>query len=339
MSHRASQSEICLSHRSALQALAFRTRCGESLSPSRRRSFPSGTLRAESLPRLPVDAAINAASAIALPVHTITSDPVFQRKTTFRHPHGCAQALHGGALLRWDDTVFVSAPPLAFVQEATLLPFIDLITLGFEICGTYQQVTANGPTLYNTRPLTSVREIRNFIGLNPSLHGTAKARRALQYLANGSASPRETKAALLLGLPASYGGYGLGIPSMNYEIGCTPEARAIASRRTLRCDLFWPNARIAVEYQSREFHSDDRQRIRDSRRVNALQAMGITVIAMTNDELDSIAATDVIANTARKALGRRSRVTTKNYHSRKLTLRRQLGLPVWSRETFETTSQ
>ncbi|GJC76904.1 hypothetical protein Aeq9CBH6_22390 [Adlercreutzia equolifaciens] len=124
------------------------------------------------------------------------------------------------------------------------------------------------------------------------------------------------------------------MPSMNYEISCTPQATAISGRRTLRCDLFWPEASIAVEYQSREFHSGDLCRIRDSRRTNALQAMGIAVVGLTNNELESVEATDVIVETVRKAQGVRFRTAVGNYHARKLRLRRQLGLPLYPYETF-----
>ena len=56
--------------------------------------------------------------------------------------------------------------------------------------------------------------------------------------------------------------------------------------------------------------------------------MGWTVINITNDELDSLAATDVIAETIRRHLGIRVQMRVTDHHARKLRLRRQLGLPV-----------
>ena len=41
-----------------------------------------------------------------------------------------------------------------------------------------------------------------------------------------------------------------------------------------------------MEYQSREMHEGEESRIRDSRRTNALMAMGWTVVGVTNNELD-----------------------------------------------------
>ena len=57
-------------------------------------------------------------------------------------------------------------------------------------------------------------------------------------------------------------------------------------------------------------------------------AMGWAVVGVTNDELDSLAATDAIADTIRRLLGKRVQVRVSDYHARKLRLRRQLGLPV-----------
>ncbi len=66
---------------------------------------------------------------------------------------------------------------------------------------------------------------------NPSLRGAAKAAKALRYVADNSASPRETKKAILLGLPMMYGGYGLGIPRMNYEVKANPAHKRSRANR------------------------------------------------------------------------------------------------------------
>ena len=148
---------------------------------------------------------------------------VTPRSAEFRKPHLCRLPLSGNALQRWNESILLSSPSLAFIQEASLHSFVDTLVLGFELCGTYQQKTLATSTVYGTQPLTSVRKIRGFLERNSRLFGAQRARAAASYLVDGSASPRETQAALLLGLPAFYGGYGLGMPSMNYEISCTPK--------------------------------------------------------------------------------------------------------------------
>ena len=115
---------------------------------------------------------------------------------------------------------------------------------------------------------------------------------------------------------------------MNYEVKANPAASALTGKSCFRCDLCWPDAPLATDSQSRESHSGAKKPIPESPKANALASMGWTVVSVTNDELDSLAATDAIADRIRKHLGKRSQVRVSNYHSRKLKLRRQLGLPV-----------
>ena len=115
---------------------------------------------------------------------------------------------------------------------------------------------------------------------------------------------------------------------MNYEVEASPAARVITGKSFFRCDLCWPDAKVAMEYQSRESHSGEASRIGDSRRANALASMGWTIVEVTNDELDSLAAMDTIAETVCRHQGRCLRPRISDYRARKLKLRRQLALPV-----------
>lgn len=213
------------------------------------------------------------------------------------------------------------------MQAAAYLSLPKLLELGYELCGTYRVDPRTGNTAFQVDPLTCCAELRSFVRRHSQLNGSRKAMRALDFLADGAASPREAKAAILLALPKRHGGYGFGVPTMNYEVKATAKARSIAGRSSFRCDLCWPDARLDVEYQSREFHEGESSRIRDSRRTNALMAMGFSVIAITNEELESLRATDVIAGTIAKTIGRRLRKTTRDYLLRKMQLRKELRLP------------
>ena len=133
--------------------------------------------------------------------------------------------------------------------------------------------------------------------------------------------------ALVLGLPLKDGGHALGMPAMNHQVKATDRARVISGRSSFRCDLCWPDAMLDVEYQSREVHANEGSRIDDSRRANALASMGWTVVAITNDELDSVSTLAEIAKTLRKHLRLRYRPSFDDHYARQLRLRRALGLP------------
>lgn len=267
--------------------------------------------------------------SIDRPVHILLGTASRCRPTSRRMPHVCARRVKGRSLLRLPGGIGICSAPFACVQAASSArDKIDLLELAYELCGTYRTKRTSAVPSYQVSPLSSARSLRDFVALNPSIGGARSTARILPYLADGSASPRETKQALVLGLPASYGGHGVGIPRMNYEVKASAAARALTGKSCFRCDLCWPEAKLDVEYQSREMHEGEASRIGDSRRANALMAMGWTVVGITNDELDSLAATEAIAQTIQRCLGKRVQVRFSDYHARKLRLRRQLGLPV-----------
>lgn len=323
------QPRICFGYETAMKIL---------------RAGRSGTLGPSSALRLPDHPPSTAELKLALarleasrpdlelgrPVHVVARSVSDRRKTGTVVPHGCCMDMPSSSFLRWDDDVMLCAPPLALLQVAQCEPNDGaLLELGWELCGSYQTKRTAARTAYDVPPLTSTRALRDYTKRNPSLRGARKiARNVLPYLADGSASARETKAALVFGMPMKRGGHGLCIPRMNYEVMANAAARTISGRRSFRCDLCWPEAKLDVEYQSSEHHEGEVSRIRDSRRANALAAMGWTVIGITNDELDSLAATDVIAEAIRHHLGKRKQMRVTDHHARKLRLRRQLGLPV-----------
>ena len=263
------------------------------------------------------------------PAHILLETASRCRPTALRVPHVCTVSLRGRSVLRLPDGVGICGAPFTCVQMTPLAKdMVDLLELAYELCGTYRTHRTGVESAYDVAPLASVRALRDFAARNPSIDGAQSVAHIIPYLADGSASPRETKQALVLGMPHRYGGHGLGIPRMNYEVKASPAARALTGKSCFRCDLCWPEAKLDVEYQSRWAHEGEASRIGDSRRANALAAMGWTVVGITNDELDSLVATDAIANTIRRHLGKRAQVRVHDYHARKLKLRRQLGLPI-----------
>lgn len=321
---------ICFGYETALQILRTtdpreRTllRSGAHTMPDRAPSMCAFRQALESLETL------HPSMMLEQPAHLLVSRVSQCRSTSAFTVRVCKTILHGRPLHRLGNGAYASAAPLVFVHIAAQeTSMIALLELGYELCGSYQTRRTGTSSAYQVEPLSSIHALADFATRNPSLRGATKAAKTLRYLADNSASPRETKKAILLGLPMMYGGYGLGIPRMNYEVKANPAARALTGKSCFRCDLCWPEAKLDVEYQSRESHSGEKKRIEDSRRANALASMGWTVVSVTNDELDSLAATDAIADRIRKHLGKRSQVRVSNYHSRKLKLRRQLGLPV-----------
>lgn len=325
-----STTRICFSHQTALQILRTLPLHADAVGRGRARMLPERPPSANELATTIQQVKIlYPGIRIDYPVHLLVGTSAHRRLAPDCKEHVCSTPLMASSLCRLMEGVYVTMPEATLVNLAAgensniaLLEFI------FELCGTYQTLRTGVSSAYDVAPLTSIEQLRDYCTHNPSIEGARKVMRALRYATEQSASARETKQALVLGLPHRFGGYGLGMPHMNFEVQTNAAARAITGKSFFRCDLCWPEAKLDVEYQSREAHSGELSRISDSRRVNALDAMGWKVVCITNDELDSLSATDIIASTIRRHLGKRAQIRVADFHARKLRLRRQLGLPI-----------
>ncbi len=231
---------------------------------------------------------------------------------------------HPRSFMRIEDGLYVSTPEMAFCEMASVLSLERLIALGFELCGTYRRTSTFGLARYDATPLTSPGALASFIEKSPQFKGVKKARRALPCILAGSASPRESELAMLLCLPYSLGGYGLPHPTMNAEMPL-PKNVAATGRSSLRCDLYWPAARLDVEYDSAEFHSAERLLANDSMRRIALESMDVTSVNLTAEHLRRASLFDEAAQGIARILGKRVRLPG-DFRLKQERLWRELGI-------------
>lgn len=232
---------------------------------------------------------------------------------------------HPRSFMRIEDGLYVSTPEMAFCEMASVLSLEQLIALGFELCGTYRRASTFGLARYDATPLTSPGALASFIEKSPpQFKGVKKARRALSFILAGSASPRESELAMLLCLPYSLGGYGLPHPTMNAEMPL-PKNVGATGRSSLRCDLYWPAARLDVEYDSAEFHSAERLLANDSMRRIALESMDVTSVNLTAEHLRRASLFDEAAQDIARILGKRVRLPG-DFRLKQERLWRELGI-------------
>ena len=225
--------------------------------------------------------------------------------------------------LLFENGIYLSNPEFCFVQLARSCSVIDLIKLGFELCGVYRMDSSSPIGFQSAQPLSSPEAISRFID---KMSGKAprKAKTAVRYVRSGSASPMETCLALLLGLPASYGGYGLGMPEMNAKVLIPAKYGKRATYREYHCDLYWSEQNVAIEYNSREFHVNELAVERDASRINNLKAAGIEALAVTRAHVADNVKFDAIAHSAASLMGKRIRVAYADIDERRTGLRKQL---------------
>ena len=210
-----------------------------------------------------------------------------------------------GSYVRVLKGVYVSSPAMLFLELAPDLRLEHLVELGYELCGgfTYSRGSGFCPCLPAVAPATLERFARAAV----RSRGREKAVRAASLVLVGAASPREAHVAMLLTLPPRLGGYGLRRPELNGVVLLDEASRRILGKRSLRCDLLWSQANVALEYESDQFHAGLPAYVADSKRRNVLKHLGIDVITLTNAEIKSEAAMDGLASGLARALGQRVR--------------------------------
>lgn len=222
---------------------------------------------------------------------------------------------------------YLCTPEELFLQMANQLPFLDLLQLGFEFCGTYVAERPETIASFLHRPYTSTSKLSQFMDspLNQGRRGISQAKEAIRFLQDRAASPREASLFMMLTLPCRRGGYGLPKPQINYRIEIPRNMKHIIRSRYFVCDLYWPEANLAIEYDSDKYHTGAKKIAKDSSRRDALSILNVNVITVTNQQIGQLAEMDSLAFGISKRLGTRYRTDHQyDYAARKQRLRIQL---------------
>lgn len=232
-------------------------------------------------------------------------------------------ALPDGCAVDAGENFFVSTPEFVFLQMATALAPVQLIALGYELCGTYC-LGGESPASNRKAPLASVASLSRFLGKAPGARGAKRARWALRYVKDGSASPMETALTLMLCLPHRMGGYAVPWPQLNYRVDPPAKVQCLTDKSHYRCDLCWPEAKLAVEYDSKLHHADAAKQELDARRRNALLVLGYTVMTVSRGQLMDSGAFNRIARQVAKLLGKRLRYRDPDFTRAHISLRTEI---------------
>ena len=81
---------------------------------------------------------------------------------------------------------------------------------------------------------------------------------------------------MALTLPTAIGGFGMPVPQINYPIPLGRKDVLRGSPTHYRVDLYWPEVRVSVEYQSDSEHTGDPEKTyQDQGRRDELLSMGV----------------------------------------------------------------
>jgi len=238
-----------------------------------------------------------------------------------------------GCFISIGDGLAVSSPAFCFFQMANDLPLVELIQLGYELCGTYSLrdteeyspgEEATDKTLYGRPQLTDIKEIKALTARLKGVNGQKKADRALRYITDGSASPMETIITMLLTLSYQLGGYGLPMPELNKAIYIGHAGKRKTGKPDFKCDLFWSEANLAIEYDSDFYHTGADRIASDANRRFSLIEHGITPISITSRQVRNRGEFEKRARLVARKLGKRLRYNEKTFLKANHDLRESL---------------
>lgn len=263
----------------------------------------------------------------SIPLHIAATKPL-HNSTRFRcHVWSPPVAR---ALYRIADDVYVCSPELAFFQSAATLDKIDTVRLGCELCATYSIDRHARGGFFQRNAITTREKLGAVVRENQGANGIKTARWALNHVLDRSASPAETKVALALTLPCKIGGMGLPQPSLNRFIPLNAAEQKALNRSYFLCDLYWEQAKLAIEYDSDAEHSGSERIASDAARRNALLRLGITVITVGNQTFRDRSEFKRVGATVARLLGTRIRPRSEHYDRRQIELRKRLSSqPIW----------
>ena len=264
---------------------------------------------------------------LSIPLHVLVGSDNARKVTRSLKCHISSGEYPYGSFAMMPSGLIVSSPELCFLQMASKISFIELVRLGYEFCGSYRLDKRKG-FIGGMPQLTNISKLNSYIQKSTGSHGRKTAIKALRFLIDGSASPMETILTMLLTLPYKLGGYGFPKPQLNYRIEVSDKVTSSkikqTSRPTFYCDLYWPDKKIAVEYDSDEYHSGAFRIEKDAIRRNALESVGVRMITVSRRQLTDATKMREISEVLSRLLGKRLKYVEKEFISLNAELMRQL---------------
>lgn len=220
-------------------------------------------------------------------------------------------------LLRSHGGPLITGPELTFCDLAASGEYdvIDLIEIGYELCGTYLIRDCWDGYIANSIRATTREKIERVIADLAQQRGAARARSAIEHVENGSNSPMETVLAMLLSLPKSLGGQNLGPIRLNHPVATAQGVKYI--------DVAFPAAKLGLEYKGREAHSLE-ESSRDDRRQNTLSGAGWSILSVRYEDLIRENLYANLLHEITRLLGVRVRTRSDSFRAREAILRMRL---------------
>lgn len=205
-----------------------------------------------------------------------------------------------GSLFAVEEGLYVTSPELTLLLQAGQLHQAQLCQMLGRYLGTWTP-DPNSPTGQAERaPLTTLERLSCYLDEMGNVRGAGNLRLAMAYTCEGAASAPETTLQLVLCLPPELHGFGLPLPTLNYEVELSPRGRRMALKGTIRIDLCWRQWHFGLEHQGEEHSKTMGQ---DYARWLAARDAGFELWFVAKEQLASAVQMDFIGREVAKRFG------------------------------------
>ena len=240
------------------------------------------------------------AASKASPLHILVQSKSDRIQSERVVNHVWSGTIPPGSLHYLAPGVMISSPEFCFLQ-AGAGGIGPAARAAMEACGRYG-IDGSARGFCDRDPISNVEKLKGYLGAARGSRGVKNARAALKLVIEGSRSPLETKAAILLTAPVTVGGYGLPVPKSNWLVMPVGNESTFFYDSYHIVDLCWPRERVALECDSYAYYSSRDERDHDASKRNALTIIGWTCLSVTSGQLSG-SALDILARQLAHTLG------------------------------------
>ena len=230
-----------------------------------------------------------------------------------------SHTLPQGSIIQIGSGLYVVSPELCVLRLATQLPRLAFLHAFTSLLGIYSFSSLDRQDLLERKPILTKARMQQYLNDTEGIPGHRIAQRALPWVTERTASPRETTMALALRLPSKAGGHGLPEFEANCKVSLSEEAALLTTKSYVVADVAWPDDDIYLEYNSDKHHDNDEQLEFDFEKITAMQRDGRIVVPISTRQFNSYEAFASIVNGVRKHLGVRCRMTDEVVERRRST--------------------
>ncbi len=223
------------------------------------------------------------------PLHLLVPSQALKHRLDNIVVHACSSKLPAGSFYRLGGDNLVASPALTFLQMAPRHSLWELVEIGCYLCSKFSISERGRDYVGEREQLVTLDELHRYIDSLPNrAYGKRQATRALSYVVELTASPKETHLAMHYGMPLDLGGRGPIAISANQRINIDEHGQRILEATHLVGDLYLSEYKSDLEYDSIEFHTGSYRLDHTQARRNVLEAMQIKTISATQGQIDTL---------------------------------------------------